>query len=72
MLDVYARVDGPLGVEGLISQLTAVELDHRPSRDQLLPLVEHLESDHYLLRRGDCDGFSSRILRDAWRRMRRL
>ncbi len=71
-LDAYAKVDGPLDVEGLVARLSAVELDHRPSRDDLLPLVEHLESDHYLQRRGHADGFSSRILRDAWRRMRRL
>lgn len=72
MLDGYAKVDGPLDVEGLISQLSAVELDDRPSRDALLPLVERLESDHYLERRGHADEFSSLILRDAWRRMRRL
>ncbi|MDP8975860.1 MAG: ATP-binding protein [Actinomycetota bacterium] len=72
MLDAYAKVDGPLDVDRLTAELGAVELDARPNRDQLLTLVERLESDHYLERRGHADGFSSRILRDAWRRIRRL
>jgi len=72
VLDAYAKVEEPLDVDALLSALGAVDIDDRPTRDELLRLVEHLESDHYLERRGSSDQFSSRILRDAWRHMRRL
>lgn len=71
VLDAYAKA-GPLDVAGLASALAAVDLDRRPDRDRLVALVESLESDHYLRRQGDADEFSSRILRDAWRTMRRV
>ncbi len=72
VLDAFAKVSGPLGIDALLSQLGAVELDRRPTREELVPVVENLEADHYLTRVGDIDEFSSRILRDAWRSMRRL
>ena len=72
MLDAFARVDGPLDLEGLNGLLASVDLEHRPGRDELIRLLDDLEADHYLDRRGDANAFSSRILRDAWRRIRRL
>ncbi len=72
VLDAFAKVDGPLDIEHLIALLGAVDLDERPSRADLVRLVEQLESDHYLTRDGTTDEFAYRILRDAWRAMRRL
>lgn len=72
VLDAVATADAPLNLSQLASRLAAVELDVRPSRDDLLALVERLEADHYLARRGAADTFASRIVRDAWRAMRRL
>lgn len=72
ILDAYAGADGPLEVGELASSLGSVDLDHRPTRDQLVRLVENLEADHYLVRRGNADEFSLRIMRDAWRSRRRL
>ncbi|MGH2367434.1 MAG: ATP-binding protein, partial [Chloroflexota bacterium] len=72
ILDAYATADQPLDVPGVMAWLAAVDLDERPSRDDLLRLVERLESDHYLRRTVQSDTFASRILRDAWRQMRRI
>lgn len=72
VLDAVATADDPLDLSQLGSRLGAVDLDARPSRDALLALVERLEADHYLARRGAADTFASRIVRDAWRAMRRL
>lgn len=71
LLDAFAFADGPLEIDALASHLASVSLDSRPSRDDLIRLVEHLEADHYLRRRGNADEFSLRIMRDAWRGMRR-
>ena len=71
VLDAYASADEPLDLGELQHRLSMVELDQRPSRDDLVRLVEQLESDHYLRRRGPTDTFASRIVRDAWRAMRR-
>lgn len=72
MLDAFARVDVPLDLEELANHLGTVELDERPTRDDLIRLVDDLEADHYLVRIGAADTFSSRILRDSWRALRRL
>jgi len=72
VLDAYAKAGGPLDLDGLVSHLGAIEHDPRPRRDELVSMVESLEADHYLVRRAGTDEFSSRILRDAWRSMRRL
>jgi hypothetical protein len=72
MLDAYAAADGPIEVEALASHLHAAEADVRPSRDKLIRLVDNLEADHYLVRTGNADAFTLRIMRDAWRSMRRL
>ncbi|MFP5319265.1 MAG: ATP-binding protein [Acidimicrobiia bacterium] len=72
VLDAVAVADAPLDLSQLGSRLGAVDLDVRPSRDALLALVERLEADHYLARRGAADTFATRIVRDAWRAMRRL
>lgn len=72
ILDAYANAAEPIDLAGLTSQLGSVALDRRPTRDELIRLVESLEADHYLARRGDADEFAFRLLRDAWRSMRRL
>ena len=72
VLDVVAVADTPLDLSQLGSRLGAVELDVRPSRSALLALVERLEADHYLARTGPADTFATRLVRDAWRAMRRL
>lgn len=72
VLDAVATADGPLDLSQVASRLAAVELDVRPTRDALLALVERLEADHYLARQGVADAFATRIVRDAWRAMRRL
>lgn len=72
LLDAYALADGPLDVEALAAGVASVPIDGLPSRDELVRLVESLESDNYLTRRGNADEFAFRLLRDAWRSMRRL
>ena len=72
ILDAFAKVDRPLDVDELAGALGAVDLDRRPKRDELVELVEKIESDYYLVRKGSTDEFASRILRDAWLAMRRL
>lgn len=72
LLDAYAVADGPLDVDALAARLGSTPLDGPPSRDELIRLVESLESDNYLTRRSDVDEFAFRLLRDAWRSMRRL
>lgn len=72
VLDAAAVADGPLDLSQLASRLAAMELEVRPTRDALLALVERLEADHYLARQGVADAFATRIVRDAWRAMRRL
>jgi hypothetical protein len=72
ILDIFATASNPLTVTDLDAHLRAVDLTPRPSRDELLLLIERLETDHYLLRGGDRDTFASAIIRDAWRSTRRL
>jgi hypothetical protein len=71
VLDLYAGAEQPLDIDDVAAGLAAVELDDRPTRDELIRLVEQLESDHYLRRTANADTFSSLILRDAWRHLRR-
>ena len=74
VLDAYAAADEPLDVEGLTDRLGSVppELIGRPTRAALVRLIDSLETDSYLTRRGNADQFAYRLLRDAWRSMRRL
>ncbi|MFL6161725.1 MAG: AAA family ATPase [Jatrophihabitantaceae bacterium] len=72
VLDIFATASAPLTVTDLAAHLLAVEMSRRPSRDELLLLLEQLEADHYLLRSGDTDTIASTIIRDAWRSIRRL
>lgn len=72
MLDTFATAAEPLTIDQLATGLGAVELSPRPGREQLLRLVEDLEADHYLARHGNADAFSTGMLRDAWRSLRRL
>ena len=72
VLDAHAVVDRPLRLEELSNVLAGIEPKFRPSRDDLLRVLEDIEADHYLVRTGDETVFASRILRDAWRAMRRL
>lgn len=72
ILDIYATASAPLTVTDMSAHLLAVEMSQRPSRDELLLLLEQLEADHYLLRIGGTDSFASTVIRDAWRSIRRL
>jgi len=72
LLDAYARAEEPLDLDAVARSVQSVASDHRPTRDELIRLVESLETDSYLTRRGNADEFAFRLLRDAWRTMRRL
>lgn len=71
VLDAFAATDDLLSVDQVLRALAVVEDIEVPGRDDLVHLVEKLESDHYLVREGDGDRFSSDLLRQAWRRFRR-
>lgn len=72
MLDAYAIADEPLDVGGVLGHIASVESERRPSRSELVSLVEKLEADHYLRRGNNADTFAQGIVRDAWRAIRRL
>lgn len=63
-------------VDELARLVGAVELDPRPTRDALTQVVEAIAADHYLgVVPGHLPpayGFSSDLLRRAWRAMRHL
>lgn len=71
MLDVYAASDEPLAIDDVVRLLGLARLENRPTRDDVVILVEKLEQDNYLIRRGDDSAFSSDLLRAAWRSLRR-
>ena len=67
LLDIYAGASAPLSVDEanrLLGASTALET--RPGRSALVRLVERLEADHYLARRGDASAFASELVRRAW------
>jgi len=73
LLDVFATTPGPVPIDAVREQLLMrPDLEVQPSREQLIKVIERLEADHYLVRTGDGDEIALRILRDAWRHLRRL
>lgn len=70
ILDAYAAAGVPLAIDELASSVASVGLEHPPARAELVRLVENLEADHYLVRRGNADEFAFRIVRDTWRSRR--
>jgi len=72
LLDEFASASpSGLTIEQVQSRVGA-SLDHAPSRDVLIDLLQKLEMDHYLIREGDVDRMSSPLLATIWRVHRRL
>jgi hypothetical protein len=71
MLDEYAAADQPLTVENIVDRLSVTELAQQARRSRVLSLVDRLEDDHYLVRVGAADRFTTLLLRRAWLEMRR-
>lgn len=73
LIDMFAITDNPLGIDELRERLLMdPELEAQPSRDRVVDLVERLEADHYLRRSDGRDQIALKILKDAWRHIRRL
>lgn len=70
LLDIYAHAGGPLSVDTALMRLRS-EGSSITDRAQLVSFIERLTLDHYLVRRGDADEFSSPLLQRAWKAMRR-
>lgn len=70
LLDVYAHGTDPLDVDTVLMRLRS-EGSPITDRAQLVSFIERLTLDHYLVRAGDADRFSSPLLRTAWKAMRR-
>jgi hypothetical protein len=72
IVDAFALSADGLTMAQLQSQLAAVDLSIRPSRDHLLTMLYRLEADHYLTRSGNHDRMATALLRRAWLIQRRL
>ncbi|KWX65568.1 ATP-binding protein [Mycobacterium sp. NAZ190054] len=70
LLDVYAHAAGPLAVDTVLMRLRS-EGNPITDRAHLVSVIERLTLDHYLVRTGDADAFSSPLLQRAWKAMRR-
>lgn len=70
LLDIYAHAGGPLSVDTVLMRLRS-EGSPITDRARLVAFVERLTLDHYLVRTGDTDRFSSPLLQRAWKAMRR-
>lgn len=70
LLDIYAHANRPLDVDTVLMRLRA-EGSEITDRARLVSSIERLTLDHYLVRAGDADRFSSPLLQRAWKAMRR-
>jgi hypothetical protein len=70
LLDIYAHAGRPLNIDTALMRLRS-EGSPITDRAQLVSFIERLTLDHYLVRRGDTDQFSSPLLQRAWKAMRR-
>ena len=70
LLDIYAHASRPLSIDTALMRLRS-EGSPITDRAQLVSFIERLTLDHYLVRRGDTDEFSSPLLQRAWKAMRR-
>lgn len=70
LLDIYAHTNRPLDVDTVLMRLRS-EGNPITDRAQLVSFIERLTLDHYLVRAGDADQFSSPLLQRAWKAMRR-
>lgn len=72
VLDTHAQTDGLLPFDDLANALDAVELEPRPSRSELVGVVEQLERDNYLRREASSTIFATSILKRGWRTIQRF
>ncbi|MCL2483572.1 MAG: hypothetical protein FWF43_09205, partial [Propionibacteriaceae bacterium] len=72
VLDFLATSDRLVSIEAIQARLDIDHPDLKLSRDDLLDLLDKLEKDHYLIRDGNADRMSSRLLARIWRHHRRL
>jgi hypothetical protein len=72
VLDLFAVAKEPLDIGDLSTQLMTHEPAFTLSRDELVELVGKLEQDHYLVRSGGADIWSSPLLARIWRHHRML
>lgn len=72
VLDTVALSNGPATVDDVLAGLARVQISPRPTLDDIAPVLEKLELDHYLTRNSSGNQFASDILRRAWLNMRRL
>lgn len=70
LLDIYAHAGRPLDVDTVMMRLRS-EGSPITERAGLVSFIERLTLDHYLVRDGDADRFSSPLLQRAWKAMRR-
>ncbi|MGZ8801062.1 MAG: ATP-binding protein [Mycobacterium sp.] len=70
LLDIYAYANRPLDVDTVLMRLRS-EGSPITDRAQLVAFIERLTLDHYLVRAGAADKFSSPLLQRAWKAMRR-
>ncbi|MGB3233109.1 MAG: ATP-binding protein [Mycobacterium sp.] len=70
LLDIYAHANRPLDVDTVLMRLRG-EGSPITDRAHLVSFIERLTLDHYLARAGNTDGFSSPLLQQAWKAMRR-
>ncbi|CAN5623280.1 hypothetical protein BH11ACT6_BH11ACT6_36230 [soil metagenome] len=70
LLDIYANADRPLDLDTVLMRLRS-EGSPIEDRAQLVSFTERLMLDHYLVRTGGTDSFSSPLVQRAWTAMRR-
>ena len=71
VLDVCAKTHDALSVDDILVRLAFVDELPPVPRDELTLLLERLEADHYLVRRGNGDLFPRNLVRRAWLAFRR-
>ncbi len=72
MLD-HVAMEGIVGVDSLLHLLAADSFTRRPTRGEVILLLEGLERDNYLLRTDEGENrFASDVLALAWRTIQRL
>ena len=72
ILDTVARALPPPTIDEIEASLARLDLVQRPSRDDVVLVLEKLELDHYLVRDGSRSAFASELLRRSWVALRRL
>jgi hypothetical protein len=72
ILDHIVQIERPVDADDILPPIRSDYPDLKPTRDEIIALLDKLEKDHYLVRVGNGDRISSELLARIWRHHRRL